>query len=282
MGEVPAKKKKPPLFSLAPSGRAELRRRLQASNNLDWLLTLTCRDIRAHILPACQTSDSSGIVLSTEGINYFIIRIGKTLALAIIEKLKVYFPKDAHKDEATLLRWQPDRAGALFEQALNRMRDLWIEDLKRHPSDFLPARCQRLLPSLTYLPDMRGKSARGEVSWLLLLVVYTDVLQLLDPFPRRIQFLTLDDLQQRERTLRKLRSSLPQDIPPATKMIFRDASDRDYERWLLSSSRDEIALEITVRVAERSGHKLTANYFSRLIPQLEVRAQRLDRALKHA
>ncbi len=275
-------RKKSALFYLTPSERAELRKRLRAPDNLDWLLICICLRFRDHILPVFQTSDPNGTVLSADDTAWYVRRIGETVYRAVIEKLKVYFPNEADKDEATLVRWYPDKAGELLEQALGRMVDLWNEDLIRQPSDFLPARCQRLLPSLNYLPDMRGKSAHGETSWLLLLVVYKDVLQLLNPFPRIIQFLTQDDLQQRERTLRKLRRALPRNIHPATKTIFRDASDQDYEYWLRLSSRDEVALEITVQVAERNGHKLTANYLRRLIPQLEARAQRLDKALKHA
>jgi len=275
-------RKKSALFYLTPSERAELRRRLRAPDNLDWLLICICLRFRDHILPVFQTSDPNGTVLSADDVAYYVRRIGETVYRAVIEKLKGYLPNEADKDEATLVRWYPDKAGELLEQALGRMVDLWNEDLIRHPTDFLPARCQRLLPSLTYLPDMRGKSAHGETSRLFLLVVYKDVLQLLDPFPRIIQFLTEDDLQQRERTLQKLRRSLPQDIVPVIKTIFHDASDQDYEHWLRLSTRDEVALEITVRVAGRYGHKLTTEYFRRLIPQLEAKAQRLDKAIKHA
>jgi hypothetical protein len=81
---------------------------------------------------------------------------------------------DATRDDSTVLRYYPYQAAALLDQALGYAIDLGNADFIKHPKATLAERCQRLLPSLAHLPQMRGKSAHGKTSQLFTYVMYED------------------------------------------------------------------------------------------------------------
>lgn len=258
---------KSPVPYLAPSDKTLLRRKLTAPNNLDCLLTLICWYVRDNLLRAFPPPDPPGVRA------YLVRRMGEALHGAILEKLRQYHPKDASRNDETVLRYYPDQAGALLNQALGYLIDLWRDDFIQHPIDTLATRCQRLLSSLAHLPPMRGKSAHGNTSKLFALVMYEDSLRLLNSLSRKGK-----DLRKRKTALKDLLCSPPKDIHPAVKRAVSGASDDDLDEWSFLSKK-EIVLEIAVRAVQDSSH-LSPDWLRQLIRDLKAQARRLDDALK--
>ena len=256
---------------LEPPLKNWVRVRLRADDNLDQLLILVCVYIRDHLFPTCPSPDPIDLQV------ILIRRLGEELRKGILEKLKRYFPKDAHREEALLVKYHPDRATGLLQQGLGFLVDLWNEDTKRHrddSEDTLAEKCQRLLPSLSNLPDRRGKSALGETSRLFGLVVFDDVRALLKGLPRvRQGNLTEDDVTQRKQFFSGVLSGLMNNAtgisppPPAVvKDRFAEAAASDYEAWK-QLSRTQIALDVAARVM-----KQTPDYLAHSISQLRKKA----------
>lgn len=276
------RKKRSPLFFLPIPDRARLREKFEAPNNLDWLLTFPCWYVRDCLLRAFPPPDPPEVA------RYLVRRIGETLFRAILQKLRTHHAKDAHQDEAILLRWYPDRAGAFLQQALSHLADRWCEDYADRPRDTLAARCQRLLPSLERLPNLRGKSALPATAKLFFLWVYEEAMRLLERLPPAGQVLTKQVRQRREAIFREAFSNLTASTTkavlethplfhPVSGEFFFEVSGEEYERWLFRS-RQEIALEIAVR-AVRALPGLTPQYLRRILPDLHAVARRLDEAL---
>ncbi len=288
--EKKEKKGKSPLWFLVPAKRSELRRKLEASNNLDWLLIFPYRYVRDFLLRVFPPPDSPEITA------YLVRRIGEAIRGAILEKLKRDHPKDAHRLESVLVGTYPDRTGRILNQALCYLADCWIEDFIQHPRSNFASRCQRLLPSLDRLPNMRGKSALGTYHQLFFLMVYDIALEKLSPLGRIRRSPTDKDLQRRKKNFEEVFSELSQVndpeqarglFHPATGEIFFEVSEEDYEHWP-TLPRNEIALEIAVKAiktyhrTDPSGTHLrpTPEYLRRIRPKLRALASRLDTALK--
>src|SRR5262249_9573931 len=111
---------------------AVLKEQLKGEDNRNWLVSYLCQCVRDQVFLAYHSDDPRS--KSPEVLQL----VGLTLYTAIINKLKANLrPKDFHRDEATLVRWYPDRAATLLEQALDFLKDEWSKDVVKHPSDNL-------------------------------------------------------------------------------------------------------------------------------------------------
>jgi hypothetical protein len=257
-------RKKSPLSFLTTEEKSLLRKKFQATNNLDWLLTLVCWYVRDNLLRAFPASDLPGVK------EYLLRRIGEVLHAAILEKLRQYHPKDAKRDDSTVLRYYPDQAAALLNQALGYLVDLWRRDFIKYPKVTLAERCQRLVPSLAHMPQMRGKSAHGETSQLFMLVMYEDALRLLGTLPRKKD----NNFATRKRILENLRKSQPDDVHPGIVTVIAEASDNDLDQWA-DLSKKELALEIAARSVKGSA-PISPEWLRHLLSELRAQARRLD------
>ena len=267
MGEV-LRREKYPLSFLTAEEKSSLRKKFQASNNLDWLVTLICWYVRDNLLRAFPASDLPGVR------DYLLSRMGEAVHAAILEKLRQYYPNDANRDDSTVLRYYPYQAAALLNQALGYLIDLWRGDFIKYPKATLAERCQRLLPSLAHLPQMRGKSAYGKTSQLFTLVMYEDARRLLSSLSRR----NGNNLDRRKKILADLRKSQSDDIHPRIARVIADASDNDLDHWA-GQSKKEVALEIAAR-AVKGTVPISSEWLRHLLSDLKAQARRLDRALK--
>jgi hypothetical protein len=241
---------------------------LHIGDNLDQLLYLICLYIHNFVFSISRSADPIEIKL------VLIRRLGQELHKAVINKLKQYFPKDANRGDAKLLSSHPDGGGEILQQALSQLLDLWVQD-KGGPEDILVVKCQRLLPLLNQLPDLRGKSSLGETSRLFGLVLYDDVRALLKELPPTVRRdnLTEDDVKRRRSLFSSVLSALRTDTtglypPPSPVLqdIFSVAAKSDYKEWM-TKSRTEIALEIVVKVIEQ-----TPDYFLHSVKKLRQQA----------
>jgi len=153
-----------------------------------------------------------------------------------------------------------------------------VED-KGVPGDTLITKCQRLLPRLSSLPNLRGKSALGRTSQLFGLVLYEDARTLLKKLPKGVgesQALTEKDIDQRK----KFFSMILEDLKAGNTMlspapspvlldIFGKAAENDYMDWM-RLSRTDIALDIVTKVI-----KQTPDYFLHSVKRLRNQALRL-------
>ena len=257
--------------------KERLRRFFTGTDNLDQLQYLICLYVQ-DFLPTYPSSDPDDLKL------ILIRRLGQELRTAIIKKLRQYYPKDAHRNEALLLRSYPDRAIELLQQALSHLLDIWIEDNKKVPNDTLVKKCQRLLPLLSSLPDLRGKSVRGKTSQIFGLVLYQDAKILLQRLPRgTAQTLIEDDKKRRERFFSNILTALQAgdtglSSPPSPILIeaFRKAAENNFADWM-RLSRTQIAGEIAAKAVGQS-----ADYFIHSVKRLRNRAQTVNRFLKSA
>jgi hypothetical protein len=263
VGEL-LRRKKSPLSFLTTEEKSLLRNKFQATNNLDWLLTLICWYVRDNLLRAFPAPDLPGVK------EYLLRRIGEALHAAILEKLRRYHPNDAKRDDSTVLRYYPDQAAAVLSQALGYLIDLWRRDFIKYPKATLAERCQRLLPSLAHLPQMRGKSAHGETSRLFTLVMYEDALRFLSSLPRRKD----NNLVIRKRILENLRKSQPDDIHPGIARVIAEASDDDLDQWA-DLSKKELALEIAAR-SVKGFTPISSEWLRHVLSDLQAQARRLD------
>jgi hypothetical protein len=164
----------------------------------------------------------------------------------------------------------------LLYQAQGHLIDLWRGDFIKIPKATLAERCQRLLPALAHLPQMRGKSAHGKTSQLFTLVMYEDALRLLSSLSRRKG----NDLDRRKKILADLRKSQPEDIHPGVARVIAEASDNDLDQWA-DQSKKEVALEIAVRSVQGTV-PISSEWLRHLLSDLKAQARRLDRALKQS
>ena len=256
---------------LQTSEKNRLRQLLRGDDNLDQLLYLICLYLRDFVFPVSRSADPLEIRL------VLIRRLGQELRKAIIDKLKQYFPKDANRGDAKLLSSHPDRGGEILQQALSHVLDLWVQD-KGSPEDTLVVKCQRLLPLLSQLPDLRGKSSLGETSQLFGLVLYDDVRALLKELPPtvRLDNLTEDDVRRRRSLFSGVLSALRTDTtglspPPSPVLqdIFSVAAQSDYKEWM-NMSRTQIALDVVAKVIAQ-----TPDYFLHSVKKLRQQARAL-------
>src|SRR5262245_49444365 len=111
---------------------AVLKEQLQGRDNRNWLVSYLCQCVRDEIFRAYHSDDP--LSKSPEVVK----AVGFTLYTAIINKLKANLrKKDSDRDEATLVRWHPDRTATFLEQALGLLKDEWSKDVVKNPSDNL-------------------------------------------------------------------------------------------------------------------------------------------------
>ena len=260
---------------LQGSDKARLRRLFCRHDNLDQLIDLIRIYVRDYVFPTCPSPDPDDLKID------LITDIGQELRKAILDKLKRCFPKDAHREDTLLLKYYPDKGAALLQQALGYLVDIWVQDSKLHlgsADDTLVKKCQRLLPSMSSLPVIRGKSAHGMTFKLCGLVVFDDVRVLLRGLPRtkRQDNLSTDEIARRKRFFSKVLFALENNTthispPPPTiiKDLFSVASANGYEDWL-RLSRTEIALDLA---GQATGQ--TSDYFLHSISRLRIQARGL-------
>src|SRR5262249_16041682 len=225
---------------------AVLKEQLQGEDNRNWLVSYLCQCVWEEIVRAYHSDDP-------QSKSHEVVKaVAFTLYTAIINKLKVNLPKkDSDRDEATLVRWHPDRAATLLEQALGFFKDEWSKDVVKNSSDNLATRWLRLRPRLAILPNARGRSIHGETAELFVLEVYNIAMELLKPLPP-IRRSSTEELEDRKETLTQITKTLQQGtakgpIPPVVKKIFARGLRNNWTGiWLLP--RGQIALEIALRV----------------------------------
>lgn len=259
---------------LQTSEKNRLRWLFASEDNLDQLLYLICLYVEDFLFPTCPSADPVDVKL------VLIRRLGQELRAAILKKLKQYYPKDAHRNEAALLRSYPYRGIELLQQALGYLVDIWTEDQRSHKEDSqdtLVKKCQRLLPLCADLPDLRGRSALGNTSRLFALVVYEDVKFLLRDLPPTPNILTNYDRKLRlglfSRILNALQSNqsgLKPSPPPCVTEVFASAAQTNFEDWL-QMSRSNIALDVVAKTTGQS-----PDYFLRTLKKLRAEADPLE------
>jgi hypothetical protein len=261
------------LYFLAPDHAALLRQHFKAENNLDWLLTYLCRAVRDLLFrvfpPRAKPDEAQQCVRA----------IGEALSHAVLNKLREQHPQEAHRDASKLVRWYPDRTGALVNQAINLLIAVWARDCVEHPRQLLRSRCQRLLPELGLLKSRRGRSASGKYAQLYFLWAYQEAMRILKRLPRsdpaRGEFI--------RRAFRDITSRTPQSLlrsgvflHPDTGEIFFEISAEDLENWRFRS-RHEIAQEVAVR-AVRGRLSLGVETLHRLLPGPRRLAKEIEQA----
>ncbi len=163
----PCKREKP-LQSMLPKLKADLRRRFSGPRNIDWLGRFVRDYIQDNLLRFFPSADPPCVVAGV------VEDFTRTLVQAILQKLASYHPRDACRGPATLLRYNPDQAGELANQALCYLVDEWVRDFIVSPSDTSLTRLVRLRPRMTALPSMRGRSNPGNTYRLWCLALYQD------------------------------------------------------------------------------------------------------------
>jgi hypothetical protein len=253
-----------PLQSLPASRKADLRRRLgDRERNLDWLLTFTCAYVRDFLMRAFPSADPRPAVAAT------VEDLGRSLAQAILDKLASYHPRDAQRGSATLLRYYPDQAGELVNQALCYLVDEWVRDFIASPSDTSLVRLVRLRPRMTALPSMRGRANIGNTYRLrcysLYLEAYQKAKDVLGVKAWRAEDPYLEGEFLRDRTQKLAR-------------LFPDVQPSEREEWARLSPS-----EIAYRVAAKQTRELpglTPFYLKRsLLPKMCRLARAIDAAL---
>lgn len=229
------------------------RQRLQSPDNLDWLLTLATwgfRDRWLKILPPASPSFGS--------FDGPVRGVGLVLSRAVIKRLRRQYPKEAKRADSTLVRYYPDQAAALLNQALGHLDDTLTEDLVRYPTEPLDFRTPRVLPKLMTLPSRKGRSARSNVSALSYLAAYETVFEKL---PQRRESVHFQDLYYRDEIER----------------VFGPVSDTDAKR-LCRMTRSRLALEYASRTVPPT---LSPARIRNLLPRARQLARAIDLALSH-
>lgn len=168
-----------------------------------------------------------------------------------------------------LLRYYPDQAGAFVQQGMNHLLDCWIQDCIRHPHAPLVARCQRLMPALHRLPDLRGKAvAVSGISRLHALAAYEDANRVLADLPRAPRVLTEAARRRREPIIRAAFRQLARASPHPARL----------NEWL-HLGRHELALNMACAAVAPS---LSPQRLRRVLRRLRWDARRVDLALKRA
>lgn len=234
--------------------------------------------MRDRLLRACpqeQPDDSPGILSS------LATRLGGVIADAIAARLD----PDGKRRSEEVLAARSRAALELWDQAFNYLVDRWLDDYCAHPTDTAATRCQRVIPSLRTLPNMRGRSALGEHVQLWYLAVYHEARDKLARLPNASRVASAKSARKRRALLDELFEWLPEGsrdpkspFHPVSGNLCFEASDEDLERWAVHSSRHEIALEIAEKVLEPI-LGLNKTYLRRLLPGLRRKAERMDRAL---
>jgi hypothetical protein len=258
---------------------AVLKEQLKGKDNRNWLVSYLCQCVQDEIFRAYHSDDP--LSKSSEVVQV----VGLTLYTAIINKLKARLPaKDRDRDEATLVRWYPERTATLLEQALGFLKDEWSKDAVKNPSDNLATRWLRLRPRLAVLPNVRGRSIHGETAELFVLEVYTIVWELLEQLPPRRRSRTPEELEDRledrKKILTQITNSLQQGtakgpIPPVVTENFVQGFRNNWT-GIWSFPRSEIALEIALR-ASRSRTLASNEYLLNRLHELRRRAAALER-----
>lgn len=258
------------LRGIPPEDKSRLRRLFHGADNLDQLQYLICLYAQGCVFPTCPSADPADLQL------VLVRRLGQELRAAILKKLKQYYPNDAHRDEAALLRYYPDRGIDLLQQALSHLVDIWTDDQRKHMNDSddtLVLKCQRLLPMCADLPDVSGKSVLGRTSRLFGLVVYDDVMLLLRDLPQTPRILTDDDEKQRKQLFNRILEALQSNQtgltpPPPLRVteIFVTAAHSNFKDWL-TMARNDIALDVVAKITGRK-----PSYFLKTLKELRAEA----------
>ena len=256
----------------------DLRRFLQAPNNLDWLLTLSCWFVRDQLLRAFP------LPKSTAATNDDVQCIGKEIYSAVLKKLKRHYPTDAQKGDSLLLRYRYRRAVQILIQAEGHTADLWVKDFIKNPRASLAARCKRLLPKVGQLPG-RGKPALGSTHLLLFLIFYQETLRALAGVPDITRPFTEAARKDREKSIRKAFDTLSpvsgrdknRFYHPETGQLYLEAEPDDISQWS-ELPKSKIAEDIAVRIV-KGRRMLSRKYLHLLLPKLRKLARAIDRAL---
>lgn len=257
----------------------DLRRVLQAPNNLDWLVTLICWYIRDHLFLAFPFTESNS------GLKKTLQRLGTTICSAILVKLRRHYPSDVQKGDSILLRYRYKRAVVMLNQALAHTIDVWTNDFQQHPRATLSGRCKRLLPKLRELPG-RGSSALGSTHLLLYLVFYEEALRTLAGVPDLTKPFAEADRERREQAISESFDVLPDVLGrastrfrhPQTGQLFFEGGQNEIRQWS-SWPKSRIAEDIAVRIV-KGRRKLSPKYLHLILPKLRNIARSLDGALK--
>ncbi len=195
-------------------------------------------------------------------------KVARALPEAILKKLVQYHPHEALRDPSALVKTYWGQTGELITQALAHFADLWLQDLVEHPSDTAAARLQRLLPSLSRLPNRRGKTNMGESYYLRLCVVYDDAL-------KKIRDAGLGDRAWRHDL--GVRDAYLQERQEKLRQLFPDATARELRTWAPLSPSD-IAARVTVKQAPAISRPTPGHVKRGIVPKMRPWAQALDAA----
>jgi hypothetical protein len=256
----------------------DLRRFLQAPNNLDWLLTLSCWFVRDQLLRAFPPPKSTAVT------NDDVQRIGNEIYSAVLKKLKRHYPTEAQKGDSLLLRYRYRRAVQILIQAEGHTADLWVKDFIKNPRASLAARCKRLLPKVGQLPG-RGKPALGTTHLLLFLIFYGDALRALNEVPDITKPFTEADREWREQSITKAFDTLSPVTGraasrfhhPVTGQLYFEVEQDEIKKWS-EWPKSKIAEDIAVRIV-KGRRKLSRKYLHIMLPKLRKIAWALDRAV---
>lgn len=253
-----------PLQSMPALLKADLRRRLTArERNLDWLLTFICTYVRDFLLRAFPSADPRPAVAAA------VEELGRSLTQAILDKLASYHTRDAHRGPATLLRYYPDQAGELANQALCYLVDEWVRDFIASPSDTSLVRLVRLRPRMTALPSMRGRANIGNTYRLHCYALYLDAYQKAKEALGVKAWKTEDPYLEGESVRCRIQKLAR--LFPAIELSER-------EEWARLSP-SEVAYRVTAKLAKEMPG-LSALYLKRsLLPEMCRLAKAIDRAL---
>jgi hypothetical protein len=258
-----------PRFWPSEAGQWEaLKEKLTAEDNLSWLLTLICWRVE-DVFRAFQANDP--LSKSPE----LTLALGHVLYRAVIEKLKSNLPKDSHRDEATLIRWYPERTATLLEQASGFLIDTWRKDVEKNPSETLVTRCPRVLPRLTVLPNARGRSIHGETAELFILEVYEIAMELMENLPAPGEY-RKEILTQITQSLDLQQGTAKRPIPHVVAKIFLQGRRNNWTGIWSSLSRSELAREIALRARGNSSNTSPKHLLNHL-KKLRDRAAALKR-----
>lgn len=255
--------RKKPLRTLPPPRRAELREKLRAPNNLNWLLTFICTDLRDHLLRAFPPPDPPTVV------GGLIKRLGRLLAQAVLDKLARYYPHDASKGFSALVRYHPDETGELVNQALCYLRDVWGTDFISSPRGTLATRVARLTPRLSVIPSRKGRSNIGATYQLYCLHVYEKAYFAVKE-ALGVKAWKSDDVRPREELLQERKAKLAQ--------LFPEATARELDTWAVLSP-SEIAYRLAAKRAKELPSLKPSYLKQTILPRARHLAQALDKAL---
>jgi len=245
------------------SRKAALRRLFGGPRNIDWLGRFVRDYIQGYLLGRFPSADPPRVVAGV------VEDFTHSLMQAILDKLASYHPRDARRGPATLLRYYPDQAGELVNQALCYLVDEWVRDFIASPSDTSLVRLVRLRPRMTAIPSMRGRANIGNTYRLHCYRLYLDAYEKVKEAIGVKAWKTEDPHREggivTERTEKLAR-------------LFPDVQPSEQEEWARLSPS-----EIAYRVAAKQTRELpglTPLYLKRsLLPRMRRLAGAIDAAL---